>query len=393
MKYNFDKPVDRTGTNSFKFDFRKQVFGTDDVLPMWVADMDFKTPPFVLDAIKRRLDHEVLGYTFRGDTFSRTVADWMYRRHGWHVEKDWVCFSPGVVPAFNLAVLAFTSPGDKVIVQRPVYFPFFPAIENHHRVLVNNPLKLIDGRYHIDFDNLEAKINDSVKMILFCSPHNPAGNVWHRDELQKLVNICAERNILILSDEIHSDLIYGGNTHIPTASLGIEASDRTITCVAPSKTFNLAGMSTSALIISNTALRKKYEKILDDIHVGGGNIFGFIALEAAYTRGDEWLEELMAYLKINRDYLTGYFSEYIPLIKPVVPEATYMVWLDCRDLGMDDEQLRKFMINEAKLGLSDGTLFGPEGSGFQRMNIGCPLATLLKALGQLKKAVVKRYPR
>lgn len=387
MNYNFDEQVNREHTASVKYDLRKLLFGKEDVIPMWVADMDFKTPPFIIDAIKKRLNHEILGYTFRAESFNESVATWMHKRHGWNVEKDWICFSPGVVPSFNLAILAYTQPGDKIIVQKPVYFPFFPAIENHNRILVNNPLKLVNGRYEMDFEDLIRKIDDEVKMILFCSPHNPAGNVWKKEELEKLARVCLEKNILIVSDEIHSDLIFKGNNHIPTASLSNEIGDITITLAAPSKTFNTAGLSTSVLIISNKKLRKQYEKILENVHVGGGNIFGFIALEAAYNHGEEWLFQLMEYLQKNLDFLLEYFKNNIPQIKPVIPEATYMVWLDCREMGLKSYELKKHMIEKAELGLSEGITFGKEeGEGFMRMNFACPRVTLEKALTKLRES-------
>ncbi len=391
MEYNFDEQVDRENTACYKYDLRRVFFGREDVIPMWVADMDFKTPSFIIEAIRGRLDHEILGYTFRHDSFYESIANWIKRRHGWDVRKEWISFSPGIVPALNLAVLAFTEPGDKIIVQKPVYFPFFPAIESHGRILVNNPLKYKRGRYDMDFKDMIQKIDNRVKMMMLCSPHNPTGNVWRYDDLKKLTEICLEKNILILSDEIHSDLVYKGNRHIPTASLSPEAAEITFTCVAPSKTFNLAGLSTSAVIASNKTLKERYDKILEDIHVGGGNVFGFTALKAAYNNGEKWLDALMEYLEGNLRYLIRYLDENIPRIKPVIPEATYMVWLDCRELGLDDKELKKFMIHEAGLGLGDGTIFGMEGSGFQRINIGCPKSVLIKALHQLKNAVVQRF--
>ncbi len=391
MDYNFDELIDRQNTACYKYDLRSSYFGKEGVIPMWVADMDFRTPSFIIDAIRNRLDHEILGYTFRHDSFYESLANWLKRRHGWDVSRDWIGFSPGIVPALSLAVLAFTEPGDKIIVQRPVYFPFFPAIESHGRVLVNNPLNYENGRYKMDFEDLIKKIDHRVKMMMLCSPHNPTGNVWKYDDLKKLTNICLERNILILSDEIHSDLVFSGNRHIPTASLSPEVADITFTCVAPSKTFNLAGLSTSAVIASNRILKEKYEKMLEDIHVGGGNIFGFAAFEAAYNYGEEWLNALIGYLENNLRYLIRYLSRNIPPIKPVIPEATYMVWLDCRELGLDDTELKRFMIHEAGLGLSDGIIFGIEGAGFQRINIGCPKSVLMKALHQLKNAYVHRF--
>jgi cystathionine beta-lyase len=391
MKYNFDELIDRENTACYKYDLRDDIFGKKDVIPLWVADMDFKTPTFIMDSLKKRLEHEILGYTFRPDTFYESVANWMRKRHGWDVKKEWISFSPGIVPALNLAVLAYTKPGDKIIVQRPVYFPFFPAIANHNRVLVNNALKYEGGKYHMDFEDLMRKIDNGIKMIILCSPHNPTGNVWKRVDLKRLSDICLERKILILSDEIHSDLILKGSRHIPIASLSAEVSDITVTCIAPSKTFNLAGLSTSVIITSNKTLKEKYDKIIDDVHVGGGNIFGFIAFEVAYNKGEEWLEALMQYLQKNLNYLVRYLDQYIPMIKPVIPEATFLVWLDCRELNLSDRELKKFMSHEAGLGLSDGTIFGIEGSGFQRINIGCPLSVLTKALNKLNNAVVQRF--
>ncbi len=391
MEYNFDKQINREKTACYKYDLRNDVFGKSNVIPMWVADMDFETPSFIIDALRKRLNHKILGYTFRTDSFFGSITNWLRRKHCWDVEKEWISFSPGIVPALNLAVMAFTEPGDKIIVQKPVYFPFFPAVESHNRILVNNPLSFKGDRYKIDFEDLLKKIDKGVKMIIFCSPHNPTGNVWKREDLEKLAKICLEHEILILSDEVHSDLIFKGNRHIPLASIGYDVSDITITCVAPSKTFNMAGLSTSAVIISNRRLKEKYDKILEDIHVGGGNIFGFIALEAAYNKGDKWLEALMEYLEENLNYLVRYLAENIPLIKPIIPQATYLVWLDCRELGLDEYELRKFMIHEAGLGLSDGLIFGSEGRGFQRMNIGCPRVVLTDALCRLKNAVVQRF--
>ena len=280
MGFDFNETVNRENTNCFQYDLREKYFGTNDVIPMWVADMDFKTLPFIREAIQKRLEHEILGYTFRSDSFYNSIIKWLRIRHGWEIKKDWIEFSPGVVPALNMAVLAFTNPGDKVIVQPPVYFPFFSAIENNNRILVNNPLKLKNGRYYMDYKDLRSKIDNKVKMIILCSPHNPTGNVWTKEELSELAEICLNKNILILSDEIHSDLIYNGYKHIPTASLSKEIAKNTITCVAPSKTFNLAGLSTSVVISSNNKLIQSFSKILDQIHVGNGNIFGNIATEA-----------------------------------------------------------------------------------------------------------------
>jgi cystathionine beta-lyase len=297
MIYNFDKIIQRENTACVKYDLRKAFFGNDTILPLWVADMDFETPDFIREAVIKRASHPVYGYTFRTESFSQSIVDWMRKRHHWEIKKEWVSFSPGVVPALNMAVLAFTKPGDKVIVQPPVYFPFFTAVKNHGRELVYNQLIEKDGRYEMDFDDLEKKADEKTRLLLLCHPHNPVGRLWGKKELETLVDICARKNILIISDEIHSDLMLNGNVHIPLATLSQKAADISLTCIAPSKTFNLAGLSTSALIIPNENLKKEYEKILDHLHVGMGNIFGITSLEAAYNHGEEWLDQLLQYLK------------------------------------------------------------------------------------------------
>ena len=345
MNYNFDEIIDRRNTASVKYDLRGAYFGNENVIPMWVADMDFKTPSFVIDELRKRLEHEIMGYTFRPDSYYEAIIQWVKKRHNWNIQKDWISFSPGVVPAVNMAVLAFTNPGDKIIIQQPVYFPFFSAIKNHNRILVNNPLVFRNGRYYMDYDDLRKKIDPEVKMLILCNPHNPTGNVWTKEEIQKLADICMEKNVLILSDEIHSDLVFKGNVHTPTASLSGDISGNVITFMAPSKTFNLAGLSTSVIIGSDKKLLSKFNAVLENVHVGGGNIFGQVALEAAYKHGAGWLDELLDYLEGNLEFMVQYLSKHIPQIKPVVPEATYMAWLNCRELGMDRNELKNFMIH------------------------------------------------
>jgi cystathionine beta-lyase len=394
LKYNFDEMLNRKNTACYKYDGRKDYFGTEDVLPMWVADMDFKTPRVIIDAIKKRLQHEILGYSFRPDSYYESIIKWMKRRHDWEIKKEWIGFSPGIVSALNVAVLAFTDPGDKIIVQPPVYFPFFSAVKKNDRGLVLNPLILKEGRYFMDYDDLEGKIDRKVKMIILCNPHNPTGNVWSEKELGKLIDICKKYDIVILSDEIHSDIIYSGHKHMPAASpvlrdLAPQGWDRIMTLMSPSKAFNLAGLSTSEVITSNEKLMDNFTKIIDRLHIGSGNIFGAIALEAAYNEGEEWLEELKNYLEGNIDLLSDFLHKKIPQVKLIVPEATFMAWLDFRKLGTSNDRLKKFVIEEAGLGLSDGPIFGKEGSGFQRMNIGCPRKVLIKALNRLEKAVKK----
>ncbi|MBN2273776.1 MAG: PatB family C-S lyase [Bacteroidales bacterium] len=387
MKYNFDELIQREETNCEKYDHRQKIFGRRDVIPMWVADMDFKTPDFILNAIKNRLRHEVLCYTFIPGSFYDAVMSWNMRRHGWQTKREWISFSPGVVPALNMLVMALTEAGDKIIVQPPVYFPFFSAVRNHGRIMVSNPLACEGGRYVMNFSQLVSSIDNRVKMIILCNPHNPTGNVWEKEILLRLADLCLKNNIIILSDEIHCDLVYPGYKHIPMASLSDETAGLTVTCMAPSKTFNMAGMSTSYLIIPNPEIKKKYDDLLNHIHVGAGNIFGFSALEAAYNEGEEWPAQLMEYVEGNLKFMTDFFRSEIPRIKVIKPDATYMVWLDCRELGLNSNDLRDFMISKAGLGLSDGPLFGPEGEGFQRINIACPRSLLEKALYQLRDAV------
>jgi len=387
MTYDFDKIILRENTSCVKYDLRKEFFGTASVVPLWVADMDFETPDFIRDAVIKRASHPVYGYTFRSDSFQRSIINWMGKRHNWEIKKEWVAFSPGVVPALNMAVMAFTSPGDKVIVQPPVYFPFFTAVKNHGRQLVYNQLTEKDGRYEMDFDDLEQKIDEKTKLLLLCHPHNPVGRLWSRTELETLVEICTRKNILIVSDEIHSDLMLKGNVHVPLASLSQQAADISLTCIAPSKTFNLAGLATSALIIPNEAHRKVYEKILDDLHVGMGNLFGITSLEAAYDGGEEWLGQLLAYLDQNLELLNNFIFSRIPGIKVVPAEATYLIWLDFRGLGLKGKELKEFVIQKAGIGLNDGPSFGPGGDGFQRINIALPRKILTEALEKLERAV------
>jgi cysteine-S-conjugate beta-lyase len=385
--YDFDEIIPRQGTDCVKYDLREAFFGDATVLPMWVADMDFRTPDFVVDAVKRRATHEIYGYSIRGAGWHNALISWLDRRHSWAVQKEWIVFSPGVVPALNMAVLAYTQPGDAVIVQPPVYFPFFSAVENHGRKLVYNPLKLENGRLCMDFDDLKEKAGQGAKMLFLCNPQNPGGNAWTKEELTKLFDVCRENNIVILSDEIHSDLVLRGKKHTVLASVAPETADFVITAIAPSKTFNLAGMATSALIIPNEELRRRFSETIENLHISLGTLFGNVTSQAAYTHGDQWLGELLDYLRRNVDSAEAYFRKYIPQITMIRPEATYMVWLDCRELGLNDDQLRDFFIKKARLGLNEGRTFGPGGEGFMRMNIACPLATLRDALERLKNAV------
>ncbi len=386
MNYNFDEIIDRSNTACVKYDLRDLIFGRSDVVPLWVADMDFRTPNFIIDALKKRLEHEILGYSIRTESYYNAFAGWLKRRHNWEIKQDWVAFSPGIVPALNMAVLAFTQPGDRIIVQPPVYFPFFDAVSRHGRNLVYNELILENGRYHMDYNDLEKSCIEGATMLILSNPHNPGGNAWSEDELRRMAEICLKYNVLVVSDEIHCDLVNKGYKHTVLASLSPEIADFTLTMMAPSKTFNLAGLATASVIISNPGLMRKYTEVLDALHIGSGNIFGNAASEAAYLHGDEWLGQLLEYIQGNIGYLEEFIELNLPVLRMIKPEATYMVWLDFSLAGMNDEELKKFLIEKAGLGLNEGTMFGPGGSGFMRMNLACPRKTLGHALDRLKSA-------
>jgi len=385
--WNFDEPVNREGTNCIKYDRREETFAVKDVIPMWVADMDFKTPDFIVKSLQNRLNHELYGYSFRSAEYYASIIEWFDSRHRWKIEKEWISFCPGVVPALNFCTLAFTQPGDKIIVQPPVYFPFFSAVESHGRKLVNNTLKESDGKWLMDYESLTAGIDGSTKMIIISNPHNPVGRVWSPEELTRLADICLKNNILILSDEIHCDLVLPGFTHTPVASLSEEISANTITCIAPSKTFNLAGLSTSSVVISNPVFRKSFTRVVENLHVGGGNIFGTEASIAAYSHGHDWLDSLLDYIDHNIDFVKDYCKKMIPEIIPVEPEATYMIWLDCRKFAMTGKELQDFFVKKAGIGMNEGSTFGPGGEGFMRMNLATTHQTVMKAMEQIEKAV------
>ncbi|PIF05429.1 MAG: cystathionine beta-lyase [Draconibacterium sp.] len=387
MKHcNFDEIIPREGTNCIKYDGRERLFKTNDVLPLWLADMDFRVPDFVAEAIQKRAEHEIFGYTFKPESYFESVIGWIKRRHGWEVKKRWISSSPGVVAGLTLAIETFSKPGDKVIVQPPVYFPFFDCIKGTGRKITENPLKIVNGRYTFDFDDLKLKIDKRTKLLLLCNPQNPGGMVWKRSELEKLASLCLENDILVISDEIHSDLVFGKNKHVPFATLSEEAAGNCVVCMAPSKTFNVAGLSTSLMIIPDKIKFARYERQLAVGHFGMGNIFGSVALEAAYTHGDEWLQQLLAYLWDNYLFLERFIKEHLPKVKVMQPEATYLVWLDFRKYGMDDNELMKFTIKKAKVGLNNGGKFGTGGNGWLRINIGCPRSTLHEGLKRLASA-------
>ncbi|WP_423126387.1 MalY/PatB family protein [Gaoshiqia sp. Z1-71] len=382
--YNFDEQINREGTNCIKYDARKFFFGKEDVLPLWVADMDFKTPDFILNAIKKRLEHEILGYTFRPDSYFQSIIGWMKERHNWPVEKEWISFSPGVVAGLTLAIETFSKPGDEVVVQPPVYFPFFDSVKSTGRQMLENPLKLVNGRYTFDLDDLRSKITSKTKLLLLCNPQNPGGMVWTKEELTALATLCLENKILIISDEIHSDLVFNGHKHIPLPTLSDEIAQNCVVCMAPSKTFNLAGLTTSFLIIPNKRHFARYERTLKIPHLHMGNIFGTIALEAAYTHGSGWVDQLVGYIQANFDFLEDWLSRNLPQVRVMKAEATYLAWLDFSALGLTDEELNEKLL-DAGVGLNRGVQFGKQGSGYMRINLGCTRATLNEALNRIAK--------
>ncbi len=388
MTYYFDKIISRRNTNSEKWDMLLNVFGNSDVLPLWVADMDFEAPPEISQSIKQRAEHSVYGYTAIPDSCYEAILNWLKNRHGWQVDREWISFSHGVIPSLCAAIMAFTKPGDGILIQSPVYPPFFRIVQNNGRRLVNNQLRCHEGKYTIDFDTLQKQLSEGVKMMILCSPHNPVGRVWSRDELNKIGELCLKYNVILVSDEIHSDIIYPNAKHTPIGSVSEELAQISVTCIAPSKTFNIPGLGISSVIIPNSKLSDIYNKTVSNLGMSMGGIFGPIAGEAAYRYGADWLDQLLVYLQGNIDSLSQYLEENIPQIKLSKPEGTYLAWLDCKGLGLGgQEELRDFMINKARLGLNNGTSFGPGGEGYQRLNFGCPRPVLIEALERLKAAI------
>jgi len=387
LKYDFDKVVDRTDTESLKWVYPRKVLKVGDAIPMWVADMDFEAPPAVVEAIRRRAAHGVYGYPLIPPSFWQAAIDWLKRRHSWDVRKDWMAKSPGIVPALNYAVRAFTKPGDGVIIQTPVYFPFYHAVENNGRRVVRNPLRFDGTRYTMDLEDLERKLDEGGRMLILCSPHNPVGRVWTRDELETLGRIAVEHDLLVISDEIHHDLVFKGSRHVPFASLSPALAERTVTCIAPSKTFNLPGLSTAAVVASNSKLIESFKEETERAGFELGQVFGIVGFEAAYNHGDDWLDELLSYLEANVDFMENFLEERISGIRLIRPEGTYLALLDCRGLGLEPAALNDFFLKKARVYFSDGALFGEEAAGFVRINFGCPRPVLREALERMERAV------
>ncbi|MFC0271020.1 MalY/PatB family protein [Metabacillus herbersteinensis] len=377
----FDALVERKMTNSVKWDLTKEIFGYDELLPMWVADMDFPSPDEVLKALHERVNHGVFGYTIPSESTGRAIQQWVNQRHNWKTDPKSYVYSSGVVAALSTSVLAYTEPGDQVVVQPPVYYPFFDTVEKNNRVVLGNELLLENGRYEIDFDDLGKKLAEKkTKLFFLCNPQNPSGRVWRREELERIAELCIKHDVLIISDEIHSDLLLFGNKHIPIAYLSEELAQRSITCISPSKTFNIAGLQAAAIIIPNDSLRRKYNEIQSSQGFFTLNTLGIVAMEAAYSYGEGWLNELLSYLEENVTFLTAYLQEKLPAVKVMVPESTYLVWLDASGLNLEDNELKRLLLQKGKLALEQGSKYGKNGAGFLRMNIACPRSTLEEGL-------------
>ncbi|MBA4494568.1 MalY/PatB family protein [Paenactinomyces guangxiensis] len=387
MRYEFDRMIDRYQTASEKWDGAEKIFGEQNLLPMWVADMDFRSPEPVIEAMKQRVEHGVFGYNLRPDSYYEAIKDWMAVRHNWTIQQDWICYSPGVMPAISLIISYFSEPGDSVLIEPPVYPPFSQVVTRHGRKLVTNPLQYDNGRYQINFADLKRKLDNGVKIMLLCSPHNPVGRVWTRQELTQLGEMCLERNVLVVADEIHADLVYQGSSHTPFSSISEDFAQQSIVCTAPTKTFNLAGIQTANIIIPNPKLREKFKFAIENYFLQFSNTYGMIATERAYRDGAEWLDQCLKYVEQNLRFLTAYVEKQIPEIKVVHPEGTYLAWLDCRELGMDAKTLEQFMLKQANVALVAGDTFGHEGKGFMRMNLATPRVLLDEGLQRIGRAI------
>ena len=391
MQYDFDTPIDRTHTWSIKHDFKKENGKADDILPLWVADMDFRSPDSVVEALKKAVDHGIFGYSRADESYFDAVAAWYQKRHHLTLQPEWMTCTPGIVFALSIAVRAFTQEGDAVLIQPPVYHPFSRAILRNKRTLVENPLVLKDGHYEMDLEDLEQKVLDEhVKLMILCNPHNPVGRVWTREELTALADICLRHHVYVISDEIHGDFVWQGQEQTPYASISEEACLHSMMCTAPSKTFNLAGMATSNLFIPDPEMRRKFRSELLDVGQENMNRLGLFACRAAYEGGGEWLDQLIGYLAGNLALVRDFCKNRVPQIQLVEPEGTYLAWLDCRELGMTDDELMAFFSDEAKVWLDPGTHSGEQGSGFMRFNLGSSRSVIAQALDQIEAAWKKR---
>ncbi|GGF32771.1 aminotransferase [Halobacillus andaensis] len=384
----FTTVIPRKGTRSVKWDYAEELYQDKDILPMWVADMDFQAPQAVIDSLKERVDHGVFGYTMPDEEIKHSITNWIEKRHQWKIQKDWVTYSPGVIPSLHMIVQSLTNTHDGILIQTPVYPPFFSVIKDHERKVVTNSLLYNEGTYSIDFEDFEHQIVEGdVKMFILCNPHNPIGRVWTKDELSKMGEICLKHNVLIVSDEIHADLILDNHKHIPMASMNNELSNQTLTCFSPTKTFNLAGLQASYIVTPCEDKRKKVKKQFDQQGMFMLNTLGLTAMESAYLNGEEWLEELVETIQTNRDFAIEQFQRISDQIQIVPLEGTYLLWMDCRLMNLSQAELKSFMQKQAKVGLNDGVSFGEEGEGFMRMNLAAPREIVEEGVNRIITAV------
>ena len=385
MKYDFDQVIDRRGTSAIKVEGVKEMWGRDDLLPLWIADMDFATAPFVTEAIRQRCENLVLGYTAKPDSYYQAIINWNKNRYGLEVEKEMIHFVPGIVPGLGMALNTFTEPGDKVMIQPPVYGPFHWLNTRGDRTLVTNPLKLVDGTYRMDMEAFREQVK-GCKVFILCNPHNPGGIVWTEEELNEVADICYEEGVLVFSDEIHADLTLPPHKHRPFAVVSEKARMNSVTFMSPSKAFNMPGLTASHALVFNPKLRRKFHAFLESCEFDLGHVFAFLAVEAAYSNGTEWLDQCLAYIQGNIDYVDAFTREHTPKIKVIRPQASFLVWLDCREMGLSQEALVDFFVDKAHLALNDGTAFGQEGTGFMRLNVATSRTVLEQAMKQLAEA-------
>lgn len=386
-KYNFDQIIDRRGTNALKTDVLKERYGNDALIPLWVADMDFLSPPAISEAIIERAKHGLFGYTCPSQEYYNSIINWVKNKHNWDVDQEWLTFIPGIVKGIAFVIDCFSTKEDHVIIQPPVYHPFKIIPTLHQRKVVDNPLILEAGQYKMDLEDLKKQINSSTKILILCNPHNPGGRVWTKEELVDLAEICYDNDILVISDEIHSDMAFGDNKHVPFASVSDKAAQNSISFMAPSKTFNIAGIVSSYSIIPNDKIRTKFNNYLKSSELEEGHIFAYLAAQAAYEKGEEWLTEAKEYIWGNILFVEEFMRTNIPQIKTMIPEASFLVWLDCRELHLSQNDLVSLFVKDAKLALNDGAMFGKEGKGFMRLNVGSPRSVIEKALNNLKAAI------
>ena len=390
MKYNFDEIIDRSGTNSSKWepDVLKELFGESDLMPFWVADMDFKVAEPIVEAIVKAAQHGIYGYSNRPASYYQAIIDWTERRFGWKLEKEWIEYTPGIVPAVNYAIQAFCMPGDNVLIQQPVYYPFANAINNNGCHVVSNDLVFDGEKYNMDFKDLEEKLKDpKTTMMILCSPHNPVSRIWSREELKKVAQLCLENEVLLISDEIHNDLVFSGYKHTIFGLVGDEYLNNLIVCTAPSKTFNMAGMQSSNVIIPNSSLMRRFRRVLERNSIGSQNPLSIVSLEAAYKHGEEWLEQLLEYLEGNIKFIDEYLKNNIPKARMIKPQATYLAWIDFSAYVDEGSKIEELMAKKGKIAMDGGTWFGSQGAGFMRLNFACPRELLRQGLERMKLAI------